>query len=96
MVSDRLTDDVLLIQNRTIPSGEIDDELMALDAQRGEILGLDKIGTEVWRLAKTPITVGDIITALEAQFAAEPGAIREDALEFLENLIAVELLEISA
>ena len=88
-----LTDDCLVVQSQALPSGEIDDELMALDAKRGEILGLDKVGTEIWRMTASPVRVGDIVAALEVLYEAEPGAVRADTIAFLEELRAARLIE---
>lgn len=90
-----LEDHVRLVQSATIPHGEIDDELMALDAARGEILGLDPIGTHLWRLAREPITLGDMIRRLADEYDADEPTIRADIVPFLGDLLDCELLRIA-
>lgn len=90
-----LSDDTRLAQCRTIPSGEIDDELMALDAKRGEVLGLDKIGTEIWRMAAVSVSVAEMVDRLSKSYDADRETIRADLLPFLEELVEAGLLEVS-
>lgn len=87
-----LSPDTRLVQCDTIPSGEIDGELMALDAKRGEVIGLDPLGTTLWRMAKEPVSVAAMIDWATDHYSVEEEQAFADLTLFLEELIETGLL----
>ena len=84
----------MLVQATDMPHGEIDDELMVLDSKQGEILGLDKIGTDIWRMASSPTSAAIMIERLVQEYDADAGIISDDLMPFLTQLVERGLLRI--
>ena len=92
-MADPLPDTLILVQTRRMPTGEIDGELMALDSAAGDVLGLDVIGTQLWGLAKEPVTLAAMIDwALQHYDVARADAER-DVRRFVGDLLDAGLLE---
>ena len=67
------------------------------DAEATSLLTLNDTGTAVWALIDGRRSVGDILVALETQFAApSPETLRQEALAFLEQLHREHLITIPA
>ena len=73
-------------QNRSIPTGAIDGELMALDPARGEVYGLDPTGTAIWNAIGDGIRVDDLIASLVERFDVAPERCEAETLAFLAEL----------
>ena len=87
-----INDDTRLVQLSRLPAGEIDGELMALDSQRGEILGLDPVGTAIWSLLAQPMTVAELLDRLVERFDVDLDTARRDVLPFLADLVEAGLI----
>lgn len=92
-MSAELPDDLLLVQTRRLPTGEIDDELMALDSAAGDVLGLDVIGTQLWRLAAEPVTLAAMIDWATAHYEVARDEAAADIRTFVGDLLEAGLLE---
>ncbi|WP_265569353.1 PqqD family protein [Sphingomicrobium nitratireducens] len=89
-----LDDTSRIVQRKTLPSGEIDGELLALDVKRGTCLGLDRVGTDIWRLAAQPITLATLIEKLVEDYDATPDEARADVFPFVAELVEAGLLDL--
>lgn len=81
-----------VVQNHRLPTGEIDGELLALDSEGGEVLGLDEIGTALWKLAREPIVVGDLVEWTLANYDVERGQAEQDIARFVSELLEAKML----
>lgn len=73
---------------------EVDGELILLSPKDFGYFGAEGAGGAVWELVDGERTVDGIVTALEADFVAEPGVIRGETLTYLEALVAAGLVEV--
>lgn len=87
--------DTTFVRNKTLPSGEVDGELVALDLDKGDCFGLDKIGTEIWHLAADPIALQAIIETLVERYAVDEASCERDLQPFLADMVAAGLLRIA-
>lgn len=92
MASD-LPDDLMLVQTRRLPTGEIDGELMALDSAAGDVLGLDVVGTRLWRLAAEPVTLAAMIEWAMHEYEVGREEAAGDIRTFVDQLLDAGLLE---
>ena len=60
--------------------------MVALDLDRGDCFGLDRIGTAIWALAAAPVRVGAIIDQLATDHEVDRATCRDDVLPFLDEL----------
>lgn len=81
-----------LVRNESLPTGEVDGELVALDLDRGHCFGMDRIGSAVWAIAAEPVTVGAIVDQLTATHEVDREQCLADVVPFLGDLVAEGLL----
>lgn len=86
MKRDSITEASLIVRNDSIPTGEIDGEMVALDLDRGTCFGMDRIGTLIWALAATPVRVEALIDRLAADHEVDRATCAADVLPFLADL----------
>jgi hypothetical protein len=67
-------------------------ELVLLDLRSGEYLGLDDIGSELWRMVAEGTDVEAIKSRLAHQHGADPVEVGRDIDDFLAELCAADLL----
>ncbi|MDZ4113817.1 MAG: PqqD family peptide modification chaperone [Brevundimonas sp.] len=64
----------------------VDGEVMAMSVERGACYGLDPIGTRVWELVETPVTVGDLIARLTREYDVDAAVCRTDVCALLTSM----------
>jgi hypothetical protein len=80
-------------------SQEIDGEMVLLDLRSGMYLGLNGVGTFVWKLISSsegPVGVGEIAEAVAAEFDVATATARRDLDQLLEELSSNRLVHILA
>jgi hypothetical protein len=75
-----------IVRNDRIPTGEIDGELVALDLDRGDCFGMDRIGTLIWAMSAEPVGVAQIIDRLAQDHEVDRDTCRNDVLPFIADL----------
>lgn len=81
-----------VIRNDSIPTGEIDGELVALDLDKGSCFGMDQIGSAIWQLASESVSIGQIADALTARFDVAREQCLSDLEPFVGDLLSEGLL----
>lgn len=82
------------VRNDKLPSGEVDGELVALDLAKGNCFGLDRIGTEIWKMAATPLALSDMVARLTEQYEVSADQCAEDLRPFLVDMVDAGLLRV--
>jgi hypothetical protein len=73
---------------------EMDEETVLLRIQNGEYYGLDQTGSRIWQLIEKPISFGQIIDTLVAEYNVSRTACENDVVEFLKGLYENKLIRI--
>lgn len=81
-----------VVRNENLPTGEIDGELVALDLEKGDCFGLDRVGAIIWQIVETPRTVGEIADELVESHDVDRSRCVSDILPFVGDLIQAGLL----
>lgn len=75
-------------------SCDVADEAVLLSMQTGEYYGLNPVGASIWRLIQQPRTVAGLVVALMDEYdGVTADECRGEVLSFLEEMIALELVE---
>jgi hypothetical protein len=69
-----------------ITDAEVDDEIVALNIDRGTCYGLNSVGSQIWRLVVGPIGVYDICAYLLKTYQVDPSRCEREVLELLNEL----------
>lgn len=89
-----IEDNALISLRRDMIAAASDDEMIVLDAERGDFLQLNKTAARIWALLEAPLTFGDLCERLANQFAVDRSACREDVYAFVGELSRRGLVEI--
>lgn len=87
-----ITESTRVVRNESVPTGEIDGELVALDVEKGDCFGMDRVGASIWKIADSPRTVGEIADQLVETHDVERSRCLADILPFVGELVEAGLL----
>ena len=81
-------------KNAELLESDVDEEVVALDVNRGQCYGLNAVGSRVWRLLDTPRSLEDICSLLQEEYEVEPEACQAEVARLMEDLQSEGLVEI--
>jgi hypothetical protein len=90
----------LLIRSRSVVSRLVGGETLVVPV-RGKVGDLASIysfngtGSLIWQLLGSPISLTDLISAVEREYAVSEEQARKDVMRFVEDLFAVGLVQVS-
>ena len=93
--------DQVFIRSRTVVSRRVAGETLIVPI-RGKVGDLASIysfnqtGSLIWQLLENPNGLADLISALEREYDVAPDQARRDVTQFLQDTLAVGLVEVSA
>ncbi|ACV64009.1 conserved hypothetical protein [Desulfofarcimen acetoxidans DSM 771] len=70
-------------------------EKYMLNIEKGEIYGLNSIGSSIWLLLEQPNTVQELVTALIKEYDVDEGNCQRDVLSFVSRLYNKGLVDIA-
>lgn len=83
-----------IIRNPEQVSTDLDGEVVILDMQSEEYFSLDGVGTRIWEMIETPITVHEILAAILKAYDVEPARAERDLLAVLGEMVQEGLIEV--
>jgi len=81
-------------QNPETTGRLIDDMYFVMHGSASELHSLNGVGADIWRLADGTRTVAEIARVVGEEYDVEPPLAQADVVEFLESLLAKDLVEI--
>lgn len=88
----KLTELSKVKRNPAMVTSNIDGEVVMMSVENGEYYGLDEIGTRIWDLLENSLSVSELVDKLTEEFEVEKDDCTRDTLEFLNDLLARNLL----
>jgi hypothetical protein len=85
----------LLQRGRDIPFSQLDDELLAIDAQAGYCYSLNETAGRVWDLIATPMSLDAICAQLCREYAVDEQTCRREVTTLLQGLCDAGLVQIN-
>lgn len=70
----------------------VGDEIVLLNLDTGDYLGLNRVAASIWRLLERPICMADLEHALMSEYDTDPRTCREETLAFLQRIAGLGLL----
>ena len=83
------------IRNSDLIATEVDGDTVMMSIERGEYYGIDGVGSRVWELLERPVTLGDIVAIVCAEFDVDPITCQTDMELFLRDLESNGLVSLS-
>ena len=84
----------IITRRSELVSVPMDDEIVMLDAVRGQYFGLGGIGPRIWQLLESAQPLGELCETLCQEFRIDPESCRTDTLAFVGELIESGLVKI--
>jgi len=68
------------------PIAEIQGETVVLHLASGEYFGLNEVGTRIWKLIQTPLTVDAVVIQLEREYESRRDILEADVVRLITEL----------
>ena len=86
----------IVVRNETnFIANPIGDEIIILNIETGNYLGLNSVGSAIWDYLITPHSVAEIIDILMAEFDIDKETCLNQTLQYLEQIYTLGLLQLS-
>ncbi len=76
----------LIVRAENLMSSPMDDEIVILNMDKNNYIGLDAIGVRIWEFLEAPCRIDDLCSRLSLEFEATPEQIATDLLPFIEEV----------
>ena len=80
--------DTVLARADELIEAEIDGDTVMMSIERGEYYGLDTIGSEIWKMLATPLSVAAICETMITRYEVAPEQCQRDVIAFLDDLVS--------
>ncbi|HEY0106806.1 MAG TPA: PqqD family peptide modification chaperone [Rhizomicrobium sp.] len=81
-----LTAASFVVRSSNLVQATVNGEIVALHIEKGICYGLNQVGSRVWELASSPVSIEDICATITKEYDVTPQICRRDVLELLEGL----------
>ena len=81
-------------RGKDVPFSQLDDELLAIDAQAGYCYSLNETAGRVWELMAVPMPVSAVCAQLRQEFAVDEATCLRETLALLQALCDAELAQV--
>lgn len=88
-----LTDGTRLFKNEHIPWRIIEEEAILIDLEEGELVRLNPVGAEIWKVIDGTRTVEQIVDHIYRTFDVSQRKANRDVYRFLKSLLRHELVQ---
>jgi len=79
--------DATLSKNKEVPWRIIEGEAILVKVDKGEVIHLNEVATEIWRIIDGKKKVSEIIDCIYNTFKMEREEVERDTLEFLKMIL---------
>ncbi len=79
-------------RNQETVSGQIDDEIVMVDIEKGSYFALNAVATRIWELLEQPLTLDSLRDRLLTEYDVTPEQCQADLTEHLVSMEALGLV----
>lgn len=87
-----LTDDTRLARADGPVASEVDGEVVILNVESGHFFQLNAVGSNVWELLESPMTLAELCAAMLERFEVSAGQCRSEVAAFAAKMLERGLL----
>ena len=84
----------LLIRNNEMISGQLNDDLVMVDIEKGIYFSLNSVATQIWELLENPTNSESLYDALMAEYEVGLEQCQADVNEYLEKMKELGLIQV--
>ena len=85
----------VVCRHKDILSSSIDEETILLSIENSKYYGIDPVGSTIWQIMETPISLENIIITLQSQYNVPQMQCHDDVFQFVESLLKKNLITAS-
>ena len=93
MKSKKVSPSTVISRNLDVPFSQLDDELLAIDAQAGYLYSLNETAGRVWDLIAEPTSFEKICQQLLSEYAVDESTCQQEVVKLLQGLIDAGLIQ---
>ena len=86
--------DVKYVRSKQIVESKIADEVVMLDMESGFYFGLNSVASDIWSMLEHPISVGEIVASLLAQYEVDQATCTAETKDIIEEMLKHRLVQI--
>ena len=87
-------DSIIKRKDDGLMGGEMGDETVLMDMNTGDYLGLNGVGSSIWKQIQTPKKVADICTSLQEEYEVDAATCQTQTLKYLHSLLEENMVEV--
>jgi hypothetical protein len=87
--------DSIVQRGKDIPFSQLDDELLAIDAQAGYCYSLNETAGRVWDLIATPMSLDAICAQLRREYTVDEATCEREVTTLLQGLCNAGLVQVA-
>jgi hypothetical protein len=95
ILEDKIQMDTIVVQKIEIDAVDMDGEKVMMNLDKGKYYGLNSIGSHIWEIIKSPLSVESVILKLLAEYDIDEKTCKESVMTFLERMYKEGLICIS-
>jgi hypothetical protein len=84
--------DTIIQRRNDLLFNEIDGEVVMLSVENGEYYGMDRVGSYIWKLLETPISLLGLVNTLTKKYEVSEERCLEEIRSFIEELETNKLI----
>ncbi len=78
--------DTIISRRADLIATDIDDDKVFLDVSSGKYFGMNRVGSSIWDLSESPISIREICGRLMERFEVDESACRRETMQFCQTL----------
>ncbi|MGB0525420.1 MAG: lasso peptide biosynthesis PqqD family chaperone [Flammeovirgaceae bacterium] len=83
-----LTGDTILERNEAkFLSSDLGDEVVMMNLENGNYIGLNEVGGDIWKFMESPIKISELINKLIETYDVNPQECEADVMSYLEKML---------
>jgi hypothetical protein len=96
MATTRFSPETVFRKSAELLESDVDDEIVALDVNKGQCYGLNAVGSRVWKLLDAPMSLREICSSLQDEYEVTPEVCEAEVGRLLADLQSEGLVEVQA
>lgn len=80
--------------NEKLLASDLGDEIVMMNIENGDYIGLNSVGNTIWKLLEKPIKVMQICESLQKEYDISPEKCQASVLRILGEMQSEEILQI--
>lgn len=82
-----IADATIISRNSSVLTAEVDGEIVMMSIEQGRYLGLDEIGSDIWKRIEPPCSFAALIESLATDYEADRATIIPDVQNLLGRMV---------